>query len=90
MKSKNCHFNFFPKGENFSIMIQVKDGKLFSNGKKILHQFTFKVRRKIFIFDENGKEIIFLDNYTVRSFLNLMLNNDTLVIRNKNFSVRSK
>lgn len=78
---KNCHFIFQPNGRKIEIKVKVKEGKLFINDKPFLHQFTFKNNRNIFEVDEGGYEY-FLYQTTIRNFLNNLLKDKVIAIKN--------
>lgn len=78
---KNCHFIFQPNGRKIEIKVKVKEGKLFINDKPFLHQFTFKNNRNIFEVDDGGYEY-FLYQSTIRNFLNNLLKDKVIAIKN--------
>lgn len=78
---RNCNFNFQPEGRKIKINIKIEEGKMYINGKPFLHQFSFKKNRNIFTVDDNNEED-FLYQSTVTKFLNSLLKDKVIAIKN--------
>jgi len=78
---RNCNFNFQPEGRKIKINIKIKEGKMYIKGKTFLDQYIFKNKRKIFFIDDEKNED-FLYQSTITVFLNKLLKDNIITIKN--------